>query len=431
MGIFFRKASKDKTNNKDNPKKIDNPDITTEKIDNITNNQENISNTKNNEHNSYPKQYENEQYNSNTNESFNTLKPVKISKSSLSNHKREREPSKVTNEVKEVKQEIEEERKKSDKLHEKLEILKNISEEEIDKKILRENIINLNKIELQKSIRNIMKTTVNNQKDIKEIENIYHSLNEQSKAAINKSLIKLEQDLNKETFHKTQILKKSYSKNKTIDNEHVKEISKEKSKTIPLDEKEEEEEEEEIDNSNDNNNKEDVIKKINNKPNIIGELEATNNDNYSFKCLNDNLNFTFYKGVYEGICKLNLQNNGLNPWPKNTTILSTDRTRSNINIQDIVLQPLDPGLNYTFDIKFRQMDNLAEGKYYSYLIFKINGKQFGNSILINVEIKEKNNLKKLNESVIKVFNDEFGVTDTMIFDKINKAKTFEELYKII
>ena len=61
---------------------------------------------------------ENNQDNSNTNESFNTLKPDKINKSPLSNHKREREPSKV----------FEEERKKSDKLYEKLETLKNISE---------------------------------------------------------------------------------------------------------------------------------------------------------------------------------------------------------------------------------------------------------------------------------------------------------------
>ena len=36
------------------------------------------------------------------------------------------------------------------------------------------------------------------------------------------------------------------------------------------------------------------------------------------------------------------------------------------------------------------MHTLPGCKYYSYLIIKANGKQFGNNILINVEIKDKN-----------------------------------------
>jgi hypothetical protein len=54
------------------------------------------------------------------------------------------------------------------------------------------------------------------------------------------------------------------------------------------------------------------------------------------------------------------------------------------------LQPLDPGLNYSSDIKLRKMHTLPGCKYYSYLIIKSNGKQFGNNILINIEIKDKN-----------------------------------------
>ena len=52
------------------------------------------------------------------------------------------------------------------------------------------------------------------------------------------------------------------------------------------------------------------------------------------------------------------------------------------------------------------MHTLPGCKYYSYLIIKANGKQFGNNILINVEIKDKNRWKKLNESVINAFRDE-------------------------
>jgi hypothetical protein len=114
-------------------------------------------------------------------------------------------------------QKIEEERKKMDILYEKLEILRKKSKEEINTKILQENKNtnnNLDKNELLKSIRNIIKTTANKQKDIKEIENIYNSLNKKSKISLNNSLMKLEEELNKETYLETKILKKSYDKTK-------------------------------------------------------------------------------------------------------------------------------------------------------------------------------------------------------------------------
>ena len=424
MGILFWAKTKPKSKKdniqEDHPKKNDNPDNNTEKADIIIDNQEN--NIQNNDDNSNPKQNESENNQDNsisdTNEPFIALEPDKInnsiSNSSLVSHKRKRESfyegkdfsfekkkktSNITNEEneEELMQEIEEERKKLDILYEKLEILKKKSKEEIDKKILQENNTNnnLNKNDLQKSIRNILETTVNNQKDIKEIKDIYNSLNEKFKKSLNDSLMKLEEELNKETYLKTEILKKSYDKAKP--------------KTIGLVEIKEEEEK---DNEINDNNKADDIEEINNKnckritesnkPNIIEKEEGTNNDNqkivndfnnYSFKCLNDNLNFELDKGTFEGIYQLTLQNDGLFPWPKNETILSTDRSRSNIKIQDVILKPLNPDLNYSFDIKFRHMNNLPEGKYYSYLIFNAKGKQFGNSILINVEIKEKNNLK--------------------------------------
>ena len=45
----------------------------------------------------------------------------------------------------------------------------------------------MNKNELKKLIRNILKTTINKQLDIKEIENSYNSLNEKSKMSLNNS----------------------------------------------------------------------------------------------------------------------------------------------------------------------------------------------------------------------------------------------------
>ena len=177
MGPLFSKSEpkpKDETKEEDNPKKNDNPD--------------NNPNTQNNDHNFNSMQNEkNNQENSNTNESFIDLKPGKINNSLLISRKKERESShegkdfsfgkkSTSNDEnkeneEELMQKIEEERKKMDILYEKLEILRKKSKEGINTKILQENKNtnnNLDKNELLKSIRNIIKTTANKQKDIKE-----------------------------------------------------------------------------------------------------------------------------------------------------------------------------------------------------------------------------------------------------------------------
>ena len=98
------------------------------------------------------------------------------------------------------------------------------------------------------------------------------------------------------------------------------------------------------------------------------------------------------------------------------------------------MEPLNPGCQSAFDIKFRNMNKLPVGKYYSYLDFKVNGKKYGNSILINVEIIEKN--KKKNDSMINLIRDEYSLdkkiaSDTMIDDAFDKTKTFEGAFQYI
>ena len=80
------------------------------------------------------------------------------------------------------------------------------------------------------------------------------------------------------------------------------------------------------------------------------------------------------------------------------------------------------------------MNNLPVGKYYSYLDFKVNGKKYGNSILINVEIIEKN--KKKYDSMINLFRNEHSsdkkiASDTIIDNPFDKTRTFERAFQCI
>ena len=143
-------------------------------------------------------------------------------------------------------------------------------------------------------------------------------------------------------------------------------------------------------NKNKNNIKIDDIKIDDTRKslNLQNHIKINDFNDYSFKCLSTNLNFSIYKGTSEVKFKLKLENDGSFPWPKNKTTLSTNISKSNIKIKEIILDPLNPGISCDFDVLFRNMNQLSEGKYYSNLEFKVGEKKYGNNILINVEILE-------------------------------------------
>ena len=49
-----------------------------------------------------------------------------------------------------------------------------------------------------------------------------------------------------------------------------------------------------------------------------------------------------YKGKNEAIFQIKLENDGEFPWPKDRTILSTDESKSDIKIQKIYMESLNP-----------------------------------------------------------------------------------------
>ena len=268
----------------------------------------------------------------------------------------------------------------------------NLKNQEIGKKVATETdkknqknyiINNMNKQDLRKAIK-VMQIPTNQKEDIKKIEPFYADYS----TTLKKKIIKIEEKLEEDTYLKTQYIKN--------------EPNLYPNKNIYL--------------------------------NLQNPITINDFNDYSFKCLSTNLNFSIYKGTNELKFKLKLENNGSFPWPKNKTILSTDKSKSNIKIKEIILDPLNPYINSDFDVLFRNLSQLPEGKYYSNLEFKVCGKKYGNNILINVEILEDK--KKKYEPVINVVRDEYlldknEVSDTVIAEGIDKTKTIEGAFNYI
>ena len=180
-----------------------------------------------------------------------------------------------------------------------------------------------------------------------------------------------------------------------------------------------------IDNKNNeinNNNLNDISTK--------SQIKDNEFNNYSYNCLTNNLDFIISKGTKQFIFTMELENNGKDTWPENKTTLSTDISISTITMKDIILEPLKPGLKTSINVIFNDIDMFQPGKYYSYLIFQVDGKKYGNKILVNIEVATKNDIKVKYNDVIVAFRDDTDIpkniaSDTQIGIKLLHHKTFE------
>ena len=183
-------------------------------------------------------------------------------------------------------------------------------------------------------------------------------------------------------------------------------------------------------NYKNNKRKENSDDEENNKTIVKNTYKNTKINKYSYKCLTNNLNFALQKGIKEGNFLIEIENNGLFPWPKNKTFLVNDRFKSNINIQNIQLDPLNPHQKTSVNIFLSHMNQYKPGKYNIHLDFMVNGKKYDESILINIEVTENINKIK-HKTIIKAMRDEYNFTksdfsDTVIGNAIEKYKNFEE-----
>jgi hypothetical protein len=151
---------------------------------------------------------------------------------------------------------------------------------------------------------------------------------------------------------------------------------------------------------------------------------------YSYKCLLNDFNFAIQKGIEEGIFSIEIENNGSLTWPQNKTFLEIDNSKSNIfNVRNIKLDPLAPGEKSFVNIMLNGMDEYKPSKYCIYLDFKVDGKKYEESILINIEVTENVNKIK-HKTIIKAFRDDYdfstsNFSDTIIGNAIEKYKNFE------
>ena len=115
--------------------------------------------------------------------------------------------------------------------------------------------------------------------------------------------------------------------------------------------------------------------------NLYGEI-----DQYSFRCLTNNLNYKIKEGTKEITIELEYENNGKLIWPENETFLLIDKTKSAFIIEKIDLYPLRPGEKYLSCIHFHNLDEFKPGLYKNYFVFNVKGKDFGNNIKLTIEI---------------------------------------------
>jgi hypothetical protein len=98
------------------------------------------------------------------------------------------------------------------------------------------------------------------------------------------------------------------------------------------------------------------------------------------------LNYKIKKGTKEILIKFILENNGKFTWPENGTFLLTNEAKSDFRIQEISLNPLEPGKKVSVSITIINFDKFNLGLKKIYLVLNIKGKNYGNNIIINIEI---------------------------------------------
>jgi len=108
-------------------------------------------------------------------------------------------------------------------------------------------------------------------------------------------------------------------------------------------------------------------------------------DQYSFRCLSNDLNYKIKEGTQSLIVEIILENNGKLIWPENETFLITDESESSFTIQEIRLNPLEPGKKDFIYIDFN-LNKCTPGLYKISFLFFVKDKYYGNNIIINIEV---------------------------------------------
>ena len=171
----------------------------------------------------------------------------------------------------------------------------------------------------------------------------------------------------------------------------------------------------EEDNSINNfHNKEHNFIKIRETKAIKINIVKENKKIYSYDCLNMiNLSVFINEGTENAEIKILLKNNGKDKWPEGETKLIFDEA-SEIKGDDLILEPQDIGEKKMYIANIKNLENMEEGEYKSYLSFNVEGKNYGEKLTLMVIIKKKENEDSLiNKYIekIKEFRDSFNLNE--------------------
>ena len=244
-----------------------------------------------------------------------------------------------------------------------------------------------------------------------------------------------EQIENENLKKEIQILKKEKEEQMKINKENELKIKSLNKKELEHKNRRKKEFQENNDEKNEINNNLNEIFKSNSINSEKDEVDNNNNDNpiYSYECFNkDNLVLNLLEGTEKAEIEIQLRNNGNIVWNENTKLKIIEP--SDIKIDDIKLNPQEPRETRYYTIQFKNLINFKIKEYTTRLVFCSDGKNYGDIILIKINILDENEFygKKIDE-----FRKEYNLpydpySDEIIFNKLkdNNFNFFSKFYKL-
>jgi len=151
---------------------------------------------------------------------------------------------------------------------------------------------------------------------------------------------------------------------------------------------------------------------------------------YSYECLTENLYVRGVKGIKELFIDITISNNGKLDWPKDNIFLKSDDKYSQIPSKEIKIISLKTGWTSEERIVFNNLENILPGIYKSYIYLNINGIIYGKPMIIQIEILENEEERRINNLINKM-RSEYQIPPNEINDDQLKHALINNNYDVI
>ena len=181
-------------------------------------------------------------------------------------------------------------------------------------------------------------------------------------------------------------------------------------------------------NINSNNNMINVNNNINISINDFKKHKIIKNDNdlkilkikneVSYEVLNkDKLKIEILEGQNEAKLEIILKNNGTKQWPENKTKLIGNEQKNLIG-KNIELEPQNPHDIQKYITNFNELKTYPPGDYTASFYFEVDGKKYRDDIELDIIIKDKgDNEEEKYKLLVKEFRDNFTLSEELYSDE--------------